>query len=122
VSKGDGGLKLNKQDKPVVLVLGTGWGAHAAVKVCSPPPATPRAQLWLCSWLGVERAAHLLGGVCAAGAGRSQAANQCLKTFTHNPMVAQVIDTDQYEVVCVSPRNHFIFTPMLPSTAVGVLG
>ncbi|GBG00600.1 NADH dehydrogenase [Raphidocelis subcapitata] len=64
VSKGDGGLKLNKQDKPVVLVLGTGWGAHAAVKV---------------------------------------------------------IDTDQYEVVCVSPRNHFIFTPMLPSTAVGTI-
>lgn len=26
----------------------------------------------------------------------------------------QVIDTDTYEVVCVSPRNHFLFTPMLP--------
>jgi hypothetical protein len=38
----------------------------------------------------------------------------------HRP--PQVIDTDQYEVVCVSPRNHFVFTPMLPSTAVGELG
>jgi NADH:ubiquinone reductase (non-electrogenic) len=26
----------------------------------------------------------------------------------------QVIDTDTYEVVIVSPRNHFVFTPMLP--------
>lgn len=29
----DGKLKLNKQDKPVVLVLGTGWGAHSLIKV-----------------------------------------------------------------------------------------
>ena len=31
----DGKLKLNKQDKPVVLVLGTGWGAHSLSKVRS---------------------------------------------------------------------------------------
>ena len=30
------------------------------------------------------------------------------------PMVLQVIDTDIYEVVVISPRNHFLFTPMLP--------
>ena len=30
------------------------------------------------------------------------------------PMLPQVIDTDTYEVVVVSPRNHFVFTPMLP--------
>lgn len=60
----DGRMKLNKQDKPVVLVLGTGWGAHSLIKV---------------------------------------------------------IDTDLYEVICISPRNHFIFTPMLPSTAVGTV-
>lgn len=29
----------------------------------------------------------------------------------------QVIDTEKFEVLCVSPRNHFIFTPMLPSSA-----
>ncbi|KAI7841841.1 hypothetical protein COHA_004370 [Chlorella ohadii] len=51
-------------DKPVVLLLGSGWGAHSIMKV---------------------------------------------------------IDVDQYEVVCVSPRNHFLFTPMLPSTAVGTV-
>ncbi len=35
--------------------------------------------------------------------------------------VVQVIDTDLYDVVLVSPRNHFLFTPMLPSTAVGTV-
>jgi NADH:ubiquinone reductase (non-electrogenic) len=51
-------------DKPVVLLLGSGWGAHSIMKV---------------------------------------------------------IDVDQFAVVCVSPRNHFLFTPMLPSTAVGTV-
>jgi NADH:ubiquinone reductase (non-electrogenic) len=60
----DGTLMLNRRDKPVVLILGTGWGAHA---------------------------------------------------------LAKVIDTDVYEAVVLSPRNHFIFTPMLPSTAVGTV-
>lgn len=48
--------------KPIVLVLGFGWGAHS---------------------------------------------------------LAKVIDVDRFDVVILSPRNHFIFTPMLPSTAVG---
>lgn len=33
----------------------------------------------------------------------------------------QVIDVDLFDVVVVSPRNHFLFTPMLPSTAVGTV-
>ncbi|KAJ9524432.1 hypothetical protein QJQ45_019391 [Haematococcus lacustris] len=33
----------------------------------------------------------------------------------------KVIDTDVYDVCLVSPRNHFLFTPMLPSTAVGTV-
>ncbi|KAK9915294.1 hypothetical protein WJX75_007230 [Coccomyxa subellipsoidea] len=53
-----------KSDKPIILVLGSGWGAHSLIKV---------------------------------------------------------IDTDKFEVLCVSPRNHFIFTPMLPSSAVGTV-
>lgn len=53
-----------KADKPVVLVLGSGWGAHSLIKV---------------------------------------------------------IDTDDFEVVCISPSNAFLFTPMLPSTAVGTV-
>ena len=31
------------------------------------------------------------------------------------------IDTTKYEVACVSPANHFLFTPLLPSCAVGTL-
>ncbi len=31
------------------------------------------------------------------------------------------IDTDLYDVIVVSPRNHFIFTPLLPSTTVGTI-
>ncbi|KAG2487510.1 hypothetical protein HYH03_013928 [Edaphochlamys debaryana] len=62
---GDNGrMRLRASTKPVVLVLGSGWGAHSLIKV---------------------------------------------------------IDTDSYDVVVVSPRNHFVFTPMLPSTAVGTV-
>ncbi|XP_052186890.1 internal alternative NAD(P)H-ubiquinone oxidoreductase A1, mitochondrial-like [Diospyros lotus] len=31
------------------------------------------------------------------------------------------IDTALYDVVCVSPRNHMVFTPLLASTCVGTL-
>ena len=33
----------------------------------------------------------------------------------------KLIDTDLYDVIVVSPRNHFIFTPLLPSTTVGTI-
>ncbi|EME28347.1 NADH dehydrogenase isoform 1 [Galdieria sulphuraria] len=33
----------------------------------------------------------------------------------------KVIDTVKYDVRVVSPRNYFLFTPMLPSTAVGTV-
>ncbi|XP_030447353.1 internal alternative NAD(P)H-ubiquinone oxidoreductase A2, mitochondrial [Syzygium oleosum] len=31
------------------------------------------------------------------------------------------LDTNAYDVVCVSPRNHMVFTPLLASTCVGTL-
>ncbi|KAM7500831.1 hypothetical protein LguiA_025245 [Lonicera macranthoides] len=31
------------------------------------------------------------------------------------------IDTKVYDVVCISPRNHMVFTPLLASTCVGTL-
>ena len=31
------------------------------------------------------------------------------------------VDTSVYDVVCVSPRNHMVFTPLLASTCVGTL-
>ncbi|CAK0781088.1 hypothetical protein CVIRNUC_005282 [Coccomyxa viridis] len=64
-SNGDGTSPISLQsDKPIVLVLGSGWAAHSLIKV---------------------------------------------------------VDTDKYDVVCVSPRNHFVFTPMLPSSAIGTV-
>lgn len=35
--------------------------------------------------------------------------------------MASDLDKDKYDVIVVSPRNHFLFTPLLPSTAVGTL-
>jgi NADH dehydrogenase FAD-containing subunit len=34
---------------------------------------------------------------------------------------AMDIDKQKYDVSLISPRNHFLFTPLLPSTAVGTL-
>jgi NADH:ubiquinone reductase (non-electrogenic) len=35
--------------------------------------------------------------------------------------LVKAIDVERYEVVIVSPRNHFLFTPLLPSTTVGTI-
>ena len=35
--------------------------------------------------------------------------------------VIKKIDLDQYDVINISPRNHFLFTPLLPSTTVGTI-
>lgn len=35
--------------------------------------------------------------------------------------MAKIIDTGLYEVVIVSPRNFFLFTPMLSGSAVGTV-
>ena len=54
----------SKTDKPVVVVVGSGWSAHALLKT---------------------------------------------------------IETDEFRVICVSPRPYFTFTPMLASAAVGTV-
>ena len=35
--------------------------------------------------------------------------------------VAKDLDKNKFEVTVISPRNHFLFTPLLPSTSVGTL-
>lgn len=35
--------------------------------------------------------------------------------------LARAVDQDRYDVRIISPSNHFVFTPLLPSTAVGTL-
>lgn len=36
-------------------------------------------------------------------------------------LFARRLDKTKFKTILVSPRNHFIFTPMLPSAAVGTL-
>ena len=53
--------------------------------------------------------------------GRSSPAAAHAQTPSLQPCARrQVVDTERFEVVCVSPRNHFLFTPMLPRCAVAV--
>ena len=33
----------------------------------------------------------------------------------------KMINKDEFDVILISPRNHFLFTPLLPSTTVGTL-
>ena len=61
---GAGVTRLARSRKPVVLVMGSGWAAHAFIKV---------------------------------------------------------VDTDAFDVLVLSPRTFFFFTPMLPSSAVGTV-
>lgn len=36
-------------------------------------------------------------------------------------MFLKKLDTSEYNVTVISPRNFFLFTPLLPSVAVGTL-
>ena len=64
-SRSSSSLTRLRAEKPVLLVLGSGWGSHA---------------------------------------------------------LSKIVDTELFDVVIVSPTNHFCFTPMLPSAAVGTVG
>src|SRR5512139_1088582 len=33
----------------------------------------------------------------------------------------KIVNADHYDISVVSPRNHFLFTPLLPSTTVGTI-
>jgi NADH dehydrogenase FAD-containing subunit len=35
--------------------------------------------------------------------------------------IARDINIEKYDLTVISPRNHFLFTPLLPSTTVGTL-
>lgn len=66
---------------------------------------------------GYQKSGYALSGVQPAAcmpSGAAGTARHCDRAPPPPPMLPQVIDTDTYEVVVVSPRNHFVFTPMLP--------
>ena len=45
----------------------------------------------------------------------------CAGTGWGSYSVLKTIDKSKYDVIVVSPRNHFLFTPLLASTTVGTL-
>ncbi|CAM9562675.1 unnamed protein product [Ectocarpus sp. 12 AP-2014] len=55
----------------------------------------------------------------AAGGGKTKLV--ILGTGWGGFRVAREVDKKKYDVTVISPRNHFLFTPLLPSTTVGTL-
>lgn len=39
----------------------------------------------------------------------------------YNPVCPCLCNREKYEVVVVSPRNYFLYTPLLPAVAVGTM-
>ncbi|KAJ9530429.1 hypothetical protein QJQ45_000803 [Haematococcus lacustris] len=82
-------LRPKKQDKPRVVVLGSGWGSVSFIK--SLPPQISKLYPSLIEEL-------------AAGS-----------------ISAPLSLSEQYDVVLVSPRNFFLYTPLLPAVATGTM-
>jgi hypothetical protein len=132
-----GRLKLEAK-KPVILVLGTGWGAHSLVKVrqyykpncrCQVPLSYDANSMY-CTFAQAWDALFSRASRRPRAIRRLHSCNDQSNIFTASlcwggcqvasdptlllcGCVMQVIDVDQFEVVVVSPRNHFLFTPML---------
>lgn len=74
-----------------------------------------------------EKAAELKNGVVESHAGlRPTEGNEKPRVVVLGSgwaacRLMKDIDTKIYDVVCVSPRNHMVFTPLLASTCVGTL-
>uniref|UniRef100_A0A0D6R1J1 FAD/NAD(P)-binding domain-containing protein n=1 Tax=Araucaria cunninghamii TaxID=56994 RepID=A0A0D6R1J1_ARACU len=62
---------------------------------------------------------------CLAGLGPTKPGEKArivvLGTGWAGCRVMKSLDTKLYDVVCISPRNHMVFTPLLASTCVGTL-
>ncbi|CAM9106009.1 unnamed protein product [Ascophyllum nodosum] len=63
----------------------------------------------------------LLRNVSSKGAAGEKKKLVILGTGWGGFRLAREVDKKRYEVTVVSPRNHFLFTPLLPSTTVGTL-
>ena len=78
---------------------------HALTRALSTAPATrPRALARARSAAAATRPRVLILGSGWGGA-----------------KLARGLDKAKFDVLLISPANHFLFTPMLPSTAVGTL-
>nr|UER43487.1 alternative NAD(P)H dehydrogenase 2 [Viscum album] len=84
----------------------TGAAPQNPSPLSSPPPISPAESAF--AGLG-PTAAHDKPRVVVLGTGWAGC------------RLMKGIDTSIYDVVCVSPRNHMVFTPLLASTCVGTL-
>nr|VWO95003.1 Probable membrane NADH dehydrogenase NdhA [Ganoderma boninense] len=114
----------------------TATGAEAGASGPPPPPPTGKASVW-------RRFLQTTGGVTlvtVAGGVAFYYFAQKDKTpgtqLPHDPSKKTLVvcgsgwgatsllnslDTQDYNVILISPRNYFLFTPLLPSVAVGTL-
>ncbi|KAK2988764.1 hypothetical protein RJ640_025923 [Escallonia rubra] len=86
-----------------------------------PSKATPSLTLLLSEFsTGTEAAASREAGLGPTRPG-DKARVVVLGSGWAGCRLMKGIDTKAYDVVCVSPRNHMVFTPLLASTCVGTL-
>ena len=86
-------------------------------------PATPFYHRSPCSPFSAAAADAVgkgLGGLGPTAKGE-KARVVVLGTGWAGSRLMKDLDTSRYDVVCVSPRNHMVFTPLLASTCVGTL-
>ncbi|PPQ70424.1 hypothetical protein CVT24_013174, partial [Panaeolus cyanescens] len=103
----------------------------------SPPPPPPRQSRWKNFLQGLGRVT-LLTMVAGAGAfyyisqvehepGTQLPFDESKKTLVvlgsgwGATSLLKTLDTTEFNVVVISPKNYFLFTPLLPSVAVGTL-
>ncbi|XP_008805242.1 internal alternative NAD(P)H-ubiquinone oxidoreductase A1, mitochondrial-like [Phoenix dactylifera] len=78
----------------------------------------------LSAFRSAATAASGVGGFSGLGpteAGKDKPRLVVLGTGWAGCRLMKSIDTKLYDVVCISPRNHMVFTPLLASTCVGTL-
>lgn len=83
------------------LLAGTGYVSYELYREANPPPQIPQAATF------------------ANGSPRKTLV--VLGTGWGSVSLLKHLDTSLYNVIVVSPRNYFLFTPLLPSTPVGTV-
>ncbi|KAF9949377.1 hypothetical protein BGZ70_001802 [Mortierella alpina] len=106
VGSGATGASVRRQLSPFKSSLSY---AHSSTLTSSPSATTmlsPRQQQ---QWRGIRSVGKAQGRVMILGSGWG------------GFKLLRDMNKDSYQVVAVSPRNHFLFTPLLASTSVGTL-
>jgi NADH dehydrogenase FAD-containing subunit len=85
------------------------------------PSATSTAAVLRLSFPTVRSPAARFGTSTPAGGGVVRPRVVILGSGWAGFTLARRLDKSRYEVRVISPANHFLFTPLLPSTAVGTL-